>query len=73
MGASLEVEVHPTCISSGYCRNALPDVFGSLEDRKSFVKANPVPDSPELREVFDQCPVEAITARDAESGEEVFP
>ena len=73
MGRSLEVEVAPTCISSGYCRNALPDVFGAKEDRKSFVKSNPVADSPELREAFDQCPVEAISARDAETGEEVFP
>jgi len=70
---SLEVEVARTCISSGYCRNALPEVFGAQEDRKSFVKTNPVPDSPELREVFDQCPVEAISAKDAETGEEVFP
>ena len=69
----LEVDVAPTCISSGYCRNALPDVFGSHPDRKSFVKSNPVEDSPELREAFDQCPVEAISARDAETGEEVFP
>lgn len=73
MGKLLEVDVAPSCISSGYCRNALPDVFGAKEDRKSFVKSNPVPDSPELREAFDQCPVEAISARDAETGEEVFP
>jgi ferredoxin len=73
MGRSLEIEVAPTCISSGYCRNALPDVFGAKEDRKSFVKSNPVQDSPELREAFDQCPVEAISARDAGTGEEVFP
>ena len=69
----LEVEVGPTCISSGYCRNTLPDVFGAREDRKSFVKQNPVQDSPELRDAFESCPVEAITARDAETGEEVFP
>ena len=69
----LEVEVGPTCISSGYCRNTLPDVFGQLPDRKSFVKSNPVEDSAALREAFDSCPVEAITARDAETGEEVFP
>ena len=73
MGRSLEVEVAPTCISSGYCRNALPEVFGQLEDRKSFVKTNPVPDTAELRDAFDQCPVEAISARDAATGEEVFP
>ena len=73
MGRSLEVEVAPSCISSGYCRNTLPEVFGAKEDRKSFVKSNPVEDSPALREAFDQCPVEAISARDAETGEEVFP
>jgi ferredoxin len=73
VGRSLEVEVSSTCISSGYCRNALPDVFGAREDRKAFVKANPVADSEALRDAFDSCPVEAITARDAETGEEVFP
>jgi ferredoxin len=70
---SLEVEVAPTCISSGYCRNTLPDVFGAKPDKKSFVITNPVPDSPQLREAFDSCPVEAISAKDAETGEEVFP
>lgn len=70
---SLEVEVGPTCISSGYCRNALPEVFGALPDKKSFVISNPVPDSTQLRDAFDGCPVEAITAKDAETGEEVFP
>jgi len=69
----LEVQVGPTCISSGYCRNTLPDVFGALPDRKSFVKQNPIEDSPQLREAFDSCPVEAISAKDAETGEEVFP
>jgi ferredoxin len=73
MSKMLEVEVGPTCISSGYCRNALPEVFGALADRKSYVLTNPVPDSPELREAFDGCPVEAISARDAETGEDVFP
>ena len=73
MSRSLEVEVASTCISSGYCRNTLPDVFGAREDRKSFVKQNPVTDSPELRDAFESCPVEAISARDTETGEEVFP
>jgi len=69
----LAVEVTPTCISSGYCRNTLPEVFGALPDRKSYVKSNPVPDSAELREAFDSCPVEAIHAKNAETGEPVFP
>ena len=73
MSDKLEVEVGPTCISSGYCRNALPEVFGALPDRKSYVISNPVTDSPALREAFDSCPVEAISAKDAESGDVVFP
>jgi ferredoxin len=73
MSRSLEVEVGPTCISSGYCRNFAPDVFGAKEDKKSFVKSNPVQETPEVLEAFESCPVEAITAKDAETGEEVFP
>ena len=69
----LVVEVAHTCISSGYCRNSLPEVFGAAEDKTSFVKSNPVPDSEKLREVFDSCPVEAISAKDAATGEVVFP
>jgi ferredoxin len=73
MSRSLEVEVGPTCISSGYCRNFAPDVFGAKEDRKSYVKTNPVVESDRLIEAFESCPVEAISAKDAETGEEVFP
>ena len=73
MSRKLEVEVAPTCISSGYCRNFAPDVFGAGPERKSFVKSNPVDESPELREAFESCPVEAISAVDADTKEEVFP
>jgi ferredoxin len=73
MSRQLQVEVGPTCISSGYCRNFAPDVFGAKEDRKSYVKANPVTETPEVIEAFESCPVEAISATDAETGEEVFP
>ena len=73
MSRELEVEVGPTCISSGYCRNFAPDVFGAKEDRKSYVKHNPVTETPAVIEAFESCPVEAISARDAATGEEVFP
>jgi ferredoxin len=73
MSRTLEVEVGPTCISSGYCRNFAPDVFGAREDRKSFVKSNPVEETPAVIEAFESCPVEAITAVDSATGEEVFP
>jgi ferredoxin len=73
MSRQLEVTVAPTCISSGYCRNFAPDVFGNGPERKSFVKSNPVEETPALTEAFESCPVEAISAVDAETKEEVFP
>lgn len=73
MSRKLEVEVGPTCISSGYCRNFAPSVFGSGPERKSIVLQSPTEETAELNEAFESCPVEAITARDAETGEEVFP
>lgn len=69
----LAVEVAPTCISSGYCRNFAPDVFGSGPERKSVVLQSPTEETPQLLEAFESCPVEAISATDAETGEEVFP
>jgi ferredoxin len=73
MSRKLEVEVGPTCISSGYCRNFAPDVFGIGPERRSVVKTNPVEESAAVTEAFESCPVEAISARDAETGEVVFP
>jgi ferredoxin len=73
MGRLLDVEVGPACIISGYCRSSAPDVFGVGPDRETVVKANPVEDSAALREALESCPVEAISARDADTGESVFP
>jgi ferredoxin len=70
---SLQVAVAPSCISSGYCRNSAPDVFGQAENRKSTVKANPVEESDALWEAMEACPVEAISATDAATGTTVFP
>ena len=73
MTRTLEVGVEPTCISSGYCRNRAPDVFGALPTRRAYVLRNPVSESPEVQEAMESCPVEAIWAKDAETGEDVFP
>ena len=73
MSRSLQVAVAPSCISSGYCRNSAPDVFGQAEDRKASVKSNPVDESDALWEAMEGCPVEAISAKDAASGDIVFP
>ena len=73
MRSSLQVEVAPSCISSGYCRNSAPEVFGQLENRKSTVKSNPVDESDAVWEAMEGCPVEAISATDAATGDVVFP
>jgi ferredoxin len=74
MSRSLEIEVDgPTCISSGYCRNFAPDVFEAGPDKKSVVKQSPVPETSALRDAWESCPSEAISARDAATGEDVFP
>ncbi len=74
MSRSLEIQVDgPTCISSGYCRNFAPDVFAAGPDKKSVVKQSPVPESPDLQDAWESCPSEAISVRDADTGEAVFP
>ena len=73
MPRELEVTVGPACISSGYCRNSAPDVFGTGPARKSVVLKSPVEESPELLDAVESCPVEAITAVYADTGEDVFP
>ena len=73
MTRSVEIEVAPTCISSGYCRNTAPEVFGAGPDRKAIVKQSPVPMSTGLQDAWESCPVEAISARDADTGEDIFP
>ena len=73
MGRSLDVAVGTACISSGYCRNSAPDVFGAGADRKATVKTTPVEESDDLWEAMESCPVEAISARDVASGDVVFP
>jgi ferredoxin len=73
MSKSLNVTVDSTCISSGYCRRTAPRVFAEGPDRTSVVTGNPVTDSAEVQEAMESCPVEAISAVDAETGEQVFP
>lgn len=73
MARPLEITVDASCIGSGYCRRALPDVFGADETRKAVVQRTPVEESEQLWEAMEGCPVEAIAARDAATGEVVFP
>lgn len=72
MPRSLDVTVQPTCISSGYCRNTAPEVFGALPNRQSYVLTNPVAESAALSDAVESCPVEAIVAIDSATGERLY-
>lgn len=73
MTRSLEVSVSSACIGSGTCRRLLPTVFGRDEQRRSVVLVQPVEESEPLWQALDRCPVEALSARDAATGEALFP
>ncbi len=73
MSQLLNARVDSTCIISGYCRRSAPEVFVAGPNRKTVVTGNPVPDSADVRDAMENCPVEAISATDAETGEPVFP
>ena len=73
MAQALAVAVSGYCVASGTCRRLLPCVFGAGEDRRAVVLADPVPEDDALLEALESCPVEALSARDAATGEPVFP
>jgi len=73
MSQPLNIIVESTCIISGYCRRTAPEVFVPGSDRRTVVTGNPVADSDDVREAMESCPVEAISATNAETGEQVFP
>lgn len=73
MARQLEVSIGPACISSGYCRNAAPDVFVLKPPRRTVVTGNPHAESAALQTAMETCPAEAISAKDLATGAVVFP
>lgn len=73
MARSLEVSVGPACIGSGTCRRIHPAVFGQGDDLRAVVLVTPVDESDALWEALESCPVEALAAQDAATGEQLFP
>jgi ferredoxin len=69
----MELAVGPACVGTGTCRRLLPAVFGAGAGRRSVVRSNPVDEDTAVWEALESCPVEAITARDAATGEQLFP
>lgn len=75
MGKRYEVEVRPdVCTATQMCVSIDPDDFefdgaaGVSRARRSPVEA-----TDDVMEAAENCPVEAIVVRDAESGEQLFP
>ena len=73
MARSVEVDVNSDCISSGMCRRAHPAVFGEDDQRRAVVLVRPVVFDDALEDALEGCPVEALSARDALTGQHIFP
>jgi ferredoxin len=73
MSRSIELAVGPACVGTGTCRRLLSAVFGADDQRRSVVLTNPVPEDDAMWEALESCPVEAISAQDAATGEHLFP
>jgi ferredoxin len=64
---------HARCVGNGTCLTIASNVFAHNADRQSVV-VNPTGDpNDQILEAAETCPVSAITVRDAETGEELFP
>jgi ferredoxin len=57
------------CIAQGDCVEVAPQVF-QLDDRASVIGTGP---DELLTEAAENCPVEAITLVDSDTGEQVYP
>jgi ferredoxin len=57
------------CIAQGDCVDVAPRVF-LLEDRATVIGSGP---DDLLMQAAENCPVEAITLIDADTGEQVYP
>ena len=84
---NLEVSIdHHKCVASGSCTGLAPGLFTAGPDGKALAGcANTTPaaeakltglttdESNQVREAAMFCPPEAITVRDADSGEQYYP
>ena len=61
------------CIGSGSCVLRAPDAFELNSARQSCPKHALLTPSEQIMDAAENCPVEAITIREAEGGKVVFP
>lgn len=74
MARKLDITVdYNVCVGNAMCENFAPNTFALNEERQSYVK-DPDGDPEEMvLEAAENCPVTAITVKDAETGEVLFP
>ena len=75
MPEEIEVGVDPqTCTSAQMCTMFAPDTFQYDDDlMASRAVRSPVEASDEVWQAIESCPVEAIWARNPETGEQLYP
>jgi ferredoxin len=71
-GLVIEID-RELCYGFGDCVSTAPDVFELDEDEKAVVIDPNGAARDDLAEAASNCPVMAITIRDASTGEQVFP
>jgi ferredoxin len=73
MARKLEITVdYNKCVGNAMCEQYAPNVFGLNDERQSYVK-DPEGDPEEsVIEAAENCPVSAITVKDADTGEVLF-
>jgi len=74
MARKLKISVDlNVCVGNAMCETFATNTFTLNEDRQSAV-ADPDGDPEEtVLEAAENCPVSAITVKDAETGEQLFP
>jgi ferredoxin len=74
MAGPLRIHVdHHKCVGSTLCIQVSPAVFG-LDDNRQSVVVDPAGDTRErVLEAAQECPLEAITVEETETGRRLFP
>ena len=74
MARKIQVSVdHDICVGNAMCITIATKAF-KLNDERQAVPADPDGDTEELiLEAAENCPVAAITVKDADTGETLFP
>lgn len=75
MAGRVEYEVLPeVCIGARLCGAAAPDHYAfDEEEAVSKATASPSEETEAVLDGAENCPVEAIVVRDADTGEQIFP